>query len=236
MKRTLRSSLRSSNKQLKKQSDTSIPPPQSPPQTPETENKNFFDTSTAGTTLNSETDTVTEGYNDYDLEKTNETNKQAKYIEKDLASVNERGKVNKEKDKAVIVSDNKMVKNKDIINVDESKLLLQGIIVETEDKSLSISLDTERKCFSLTVKSNVHKVKILPKLKTKLVRLIINHQGRSINHTNYHNPYLILLKDGLNHIEILAKELESSVDDREFGTFNGDWRFEDKYSLFITKL
>ncbi|CAG8475813.1 7008_t:CDS:2 [Funneliformis caledonium] len=189
MKRTLRSSLRSSNKQLKKQSDTTIPPPQSPPQTPETENRNFFDTSTADTTLNSETDTVTEEYNEYDAEKTNETNKRAKYIEKNLA----------------------------------------------RDKSLSISLDTERKCFSLTVKSNVHQIKILPKLKSKLVRLIITHQGRSIKpHTNY-NPYLIHLKNGLNHIEILMKELETSADDQDFGTFNGDWRFEDKYSLFITK-
>ncbi|CAG8478410.1 8404_t:CDS:2 [Funneliformis mosseae] len=206
MKRTLRSSLRSSNKQLKKQSDTTIPPPQSPPQTPETENRKFFDTSTADTTLNSETDTVTEEYNEYDAEKTNETNKRAKYIEKNLARVNERGKVNKEKDKEVTVSENiKSVKNKDIVKVGESQLL-QGIIVETEDKSLSISLDTERKCFSRSIKP----------------------------HTNY-NPYLIHLKNGLNHIEILMKELETSADDQDFGTFNGDWGFEDKYSLFITK-
>ena len=106
--------------------------------------------------------------------------------------------------------------------------------METENKSLSISLSTEIKCHSLTVKSNVQKVKILPKFETKKVRILINHQGRLINpHTNCHNPYLILLNDGLNYIKILVKELETNVDDQDFGMFN---EAEEKHSIFITKM
>src|SRR5437773_1559220 len=104
-----------------------------------------------------------------------------------------------------------------IFIIDESKLL-QSIVVDTEDKSLSISLDTsEIKCHSFTVKSNVRMVKISPKsaicsipFKSKKVRIIIYHQGRLINQYNhsefFNNPCSILLRNGLNYIEIWVKD------------------------------
>ncbi|RIA83004.1 hypothetical protein C1645_834463 [Glomus cerebriforme] len=175
-------------------------------------------------------------------------NGQARLIEKGKVNpiklvVNE---LDKKYEKGEIV-DNKMVKSKDKgknveVEKDKSKLL-QGIMVDTEDKSLSIFLDTsEINCHSLTVKSKVQMIKISPKLaicpisfKPKKVRMIINYQGRLINqhnHSEFNSPCSILLRNGLNYVEIWVYELKMNVDDHD-DVIQG---LGQKYLLFITKL
>jgi hypothetical protein len=127
--------------------------------------------------------------------------------------------------------------------IDELKIL-QDIVVDTEDKSLSISLNTsEIKCHSFTVKSNVQMVKISPKLAICSTsfkpRIIIHHQGRIINQHNHsgfsNNPYIIFLRNGLNYIEILVKKSMDDFVDHDDVT-NKDSEPGQKYLLFIRKL
>ena len=77
-------------------------------------------------------------------------------------------------------------------------------------------MDTEIKCHSLTVKSNVQMIMISPKsamcpisFKPKKVQIIMHHQGRLINqhdHSEFSNdPYS---RNRLNYIEIWVKELK----------------------------
>ncbi|RGB38276.1 hypothetical protein C1646_9904 [Rhizophagus diaphanus] len=240
-------------------------PPQYTPQTSDNNNDAFSDVLTVDTprsddtnTLHSDTsdsDTITEDDDVLDKEiairdqlikereqvKTNETvnkiiNGQVRLIETSLTEHEE------------IINRNNIVKSKDkekIVEVKKDELkILQNIVVDTEDKSLSISLNTsEIKCHSFTVKSNVQMIKISPKLAICSAsfkpRIIIHHQGRLINQHNYtgifNNPCIILLRNGLNYVEILVKKSMDDLFD------HGDVTNEDsdpgqKYLLFIRKL
>jgi hypothetical protein len=212
----------------------------------------------------SDSDTVTEEDNEYygsALDKEIAI-KNGKEKESDIRIFNEQAKLTKDPVESYICGQDKMnetvsynitVKSEDKgksveVKKSESKLL-RDIVIDTENKSLSISLDTELKCHSLTVKSNVQMIKISPRSaicpissKPKEVQIIMHHQGRLINQHNRHNrsefsnnPYSILLRNGLNYIEIWVKELRTS-DNFVYHDELEDSKSRQKYSLFITKL
>ncbi|GBC00829.1 hypothetical protein RclHR1_03990006 [Rhizophagus clarus] len=236
----------------------------SSPQTPENNDETFSDILTVDTPRSDDTNTLYSDTSDSDTitddddvldkevairdqfikerehEKNNETdnkiiNGQVKLIETSLIEHEE------------IINSKNIVKSKDKgknveIKKDELKIL-QDIIIDTEDKSLSIVLNTsEIKCHSFVVKSNVQMIKISPKLICSTSfkpRIIIHHQGRLINQHNhsefFNSPCIILLKNGLNYIEICVKKGMDDFDDHD-NTNNEDSEPGQKYLLFVRKL
>ncbi|CAG8633074.1 5426_t:CDS:2 [Cetraspora pellucida] len=108
------------------------------------------------------------------------------------------------------VFNNSDINSSSVIN--NEKQLLRVITVESNDRSLALSLDTEYTSQSLTVNANVKSVTIIPIPTQKHVRMNVLHNGQrrvkpyrtsepnSVAMTSH--TYVVSLREGLNLIDI----------------------------------
>ncbi|CAG8818927.1 10701_t:CDS:2, partial [Racocetra persica] len=111
------------------------------------------------------------------------------------------------------VFNNSDINSSSVIN--NEKQLLRVITVESDDRSLALSLDMEYTSQSLAVNANVKSVTIIPIPIQKHVRINVLHNGQrrvkpyktaesdSVLMTSH--TYVVSLRDGLNLIDVWVK-------------------------------